>query len=111
LTQFREQYQALIEDIRMMMDCPILLMEPFIFPLPAEYALWEPELHKMSEIIQQLADTNHAEFLPLWEDLLSTAKKEGFSEITTDGIHLTASGHKMITDHWLRNFRLHLLPA
>ena len=111
LTQFREQYQALIEDIRMMMDCPILLMEPFIFPLPAEYALWEPELHKMSEIIQQLADTNHVEFLPLWEDLLSTAKKEGFSEITTDGIHLTASGHKMITDHWLRNFRLHLLPA
>ena len=111
LVQFREQYQALLEDIRLMTDCPILLMEPFIFPHPAEYASWEPELHKMSEIIQQLADTYHAKFLPLWENLLSTAKKEGFSEITTDGIHLTARGHKILTDYWFHNFPLHLLPA
>ena len=38
LAEFREQYQSLIDDIRMMTDCPILLMEPFIFPHPAEYS-------------------------------------------------------------------------
>ena len=104
LAQFREQYQALIEDIRLMTDCPILLMEPFIFPHPAEYASWEPELHQMNEFIRQLAFDNGLFFLPLWEDLLSAAKKDGFSEITTDGIHLTAEGHKILAGQWIRNY-------
>lgn len=75
LADFREQYQTLIDDIRMMTDCPILLMEPFIFPYPAEYSTWEPELHAMSEIIQDIASKNQVTFLPLWENLLLEAKK------------------------------------
>ena len=104
LAQFCEQYQALIEDIRIMTDCPILLMEPFIFPHPAEYDTWEPELHQMNKFIHQLAVDNGLFFLPLWEDLLSAAKKDGFSEITTDGIHLTAEGHKILAGQWIRNY-------
>ena len=104
LAQFREQYQALIEDIRLMTDCPILLMEPFIFPHPAEYATWETELHQMNKFIHQLAVDNGLFFLPLWEDLLSAAKKDGFSEITMDGIHLTAEGHKILAGQWIRNY-------
>ena len=104
LAQFCEQYQALIEDIRIMTDCPILLMEPFIFPHPAEYASWEPELHQMNKLIRQLAFDNGLFFLPLWEDLLSTAQKEGVSEITTHGIHLTAEGHKILAGQWIRNY-------
>ena len=104
LAQFREQYYALIEDIRVIADCPILLMEPFIFPHPAEYASWEPELHQMNKLIRQLAFDNGLFFLPLWEDLLSAAKKDGFSEITTDGIHLTAEGHKILAGQWIRNY-------
>jgi lysophospholipase L1-like esterase len=105
LAQFREQYQALIEDIRTITDCPILLMEPFIFPYPAEYSTWESELHQMNELIRQLAFENHLFFLPLWEDLLSSAKHDGFSKITTDGIHLTVEGHKILAEHWLLNYQ------
>lgn len=102
LALFREQYQALIDEIRVLTDCPILLMEPFIFPHPAEYASWEEDLHQMNQIIQTLALTNHLTFLPLWEMLLSTAKLEGFHAVTTDGIHLTPYGHQLLTDQWLR---------
>lgn len=103
LAEFREQYQSLIDDIRMMSDCPILLMEPFIFPYPAEYALWESELHKMNEIILELASTNNLDFLPLWEALTTLAKKQGSPAVTTDGIHLTAAGHQIIAKRWLEN--------
>ncbi len=101
LAEFREQYQSLIDDIRMMTGCPILLMEPFIFPWPAEYVTWEEELHKMNTIISKLAADNQLNFLPLWEDLRSVAKAEGYSEITTDGIHLTSEGHQLIANKWL----------
>jgi lysophospholipase L1-like esterase len=79
-------------------------MEPFIFPHPAEYATWEPELHQMNKFIHQLAADNGLFFLTLWEDLLSATKKDGFSEITTDGIHLTAKGHKILATQWIRNY-------
>lgn len=104
MAHFPEQYHALLEDIRLMTDCPILLMEPFIFPHPAEYASWENELQQMSAIIQDLAEEYHISFLPLWEEFRSTAKKEGYSEITTDGIHLTAKGHQILADLWLCNY-------
>ena len=104
LSDFRDQYQALIEDIRLMTDCPILLMEPFIFPHPAEYATWEAELYQMNGIIRKLASDNNLGFLPLWENLQSIAKKEGYPEITTDGIHLTSEGHKLLADRWLVNY-------
>lgn len=106
LADFREQYQTLIDDIRMMTDCPILLMEPFIFPYPAEYSTWEPELHAMSEIIQDIASKNQVTFLPLWENLLLEAKKYGYSEITIDGIHLTKYGHQLIAEKWIEKMNL-----
>ena len=106
LADFREQYQTLIDDIRMMTDCPILLMEPFIFPYPAEYSTWEPELHAMSEIIQDIASKNQVTFLPLWENLLLEAKKYGYSEITIDGIHLTKYGHQLIAEKWIEKVNL-----
>lgn len=104
LAEFREQYQALTEDVRMMTDCPILLMEPFIFPHPAEYSTWEPELHKMSEIIQEITAANDLAFLPLWEKLKNFAKNQGYSATTTDGIHLTEAGHRIIANNWLTHF-------
>ena len=106
LADFREQYQTLIDDIRMMTDCPILLMEPFIFPYPAEYSTWEPELHAMSEIIQDIASKNQVTFLPLWENLLLEAKKYGYSEITIDGIHLTKYGHQLIAEKWIEKVNI-----
>lgn len=101
LSQFREEYQALLEEIRIITDCPILLMEPFIFPRPAEYLLWEEELSSMNHIIKGLADANGLSHLPLWDALKTASKELGLSAMTTDGIHLTAAGHKIISDRWL----------
>ena len=106
LADFREHYQSLIDEIRTVTDCPILLMEPFIFPYPAEYATWEAELQQMNQIIRQLAKDNALTFLPLWNQLFTASKTEGFSEITTDGIHLTGTGHDLLAAQWLTHVQL-----
>ena len=103
--QFCETYQNLLDEIRITADCPILLMEPFVFPRPAEYLLWEEELTIMNQMIKELAQSNGAEFLPLWESLRGAEKDLGLSQITTDGIHLTAAGHQIIAERWM-NFYL-----
>ena len=101
IEHFTENYRELLEEIRLITDCPIILMEPFIFPYPAEYALWEPELHKICETISQLAAQYHAQFLPLWDTLASAAMVHGYRKITTDGIHLTKLGHEIVAEKLL----------
>ena len=104
LAEFREQYQALLDEIRVITDCPILLMEPFIFPHPAEYASWEEPLYQMNQMIQELANSNRLAFLPLWESLKNASAESGYAAITTDGIHLTEQGHQLLADTWLTHF-------
>ncbi|MGN0335775.1 MAG: SGNH/GDSL hydrolase family protein [Lachnospiraceae bacterium] len=102
LKKLRQDYEALIEDIRATTDCPILFMEPFIFPHPAEYALWMPDLRKISSIIQETVKAHDLAFLPLWDRLLQAADADGYDAVTTDGIHLTPVGHRIIADAWKR---------
>lgn len=101
LSHFREEYQALLEEIRIITDCPILLMEPFIFPHPAEYLLWKEDLKTMNDIIKELADANGLSWLSLWDSLTLASKENGLSAMTTDGIHLTAAGHELLASRWL----------
>lgn len=102
LAQFRREYESLIEDILRITDCPLLLMEPFIFPHPAEYTFWEPELSIISNIIKEIAALRGLHFLPLWQMLSDAAKVSGFSALTTDGIHLTPYGHALVAKEWNR---------
>ena len=109
LSDFYERYAALLDEIRQRISCPILLMEPFIFPYPAEYSTWEPPLKEMRKRIQQLAQDRNAAFLPLSDLLVEAAKTQGYPAITTDGIHLTDAGHQLIARQWIKHSQL-LLP-
>lgn len=101
---FRNKYETLIEQIQKNANCPIMLMEPFIFPYPAEFQSWEDEFHVMSRIIRDIAQKYELKFVPLWDKLLDFAQEKGFKEITTDGVHLTTKGHRIIADAWMEYF-------
>ena len=102
-TEFKSSYETLICNIRSRFDCPITLIEPFIFPYPQEFLNWYPEVQRMSQTIQQLAQEHNLQFLPTWNALLEYCKIEGFHNYTTDGIHLTEKGHRLLSHLWLSN--------
>ena len=101
LQEFQKNYESLLETIKADSDCPLLLSEPFIFSYPEEYASWDPLVHQISGIIQNIAKSHNVAFLPLWDKLNLTVKRYGFNAVTTDGIHLTAKGHQIIAESWL----------
>ena len=43
-------------------------------------------------------------FLPLHEPLNQLAKELGYPAVTTDGIHLTQAGHRLIAKIWLKHY-------
>lgn len=94
LENFQMNYEMLIESIRQKTNCPIILIEPFIFSRPAEYLSWKAEVQKMSEIIQGIAEKYQLHFLSVSSELNDIV-------FTTDGIHLTSKGHLVLADLWM----------
>ena len=76
----------------------VILMEPFIFPCPAEYQNWIPYVSAMSQKIRSLSFQFSLPFLPLQDYLNKEASVRGFPAVTTDGIHLTALGHRLLAE-------------
>ena len=101
LDLFARTFQELITDILDYGIPRLILMEPFLFPVPARYRLWLPWLSRMSGRIRNLAEYYGLSFIPLQQRLNGEAEKLGYGRITPDGIHLTEEGHRILADAWM----------
>lgn len=97
---FMHNYNTLINSILARTE-KLILMEPFIFPYPQEFSLWIPYVRAMSRCISQLSQKYNVPYILLHDRLNEAAVSQGFNRITTDGIHLTLQGHRILTDHLL----------
>ena len=97
LISFKQHYTELLT-ILTKSTSHIILMEPFLFPWPACYRTWLPFRQKISQMIHQLSEQFQIPYLTLHEELNEKARRYGYSEITTDGIHLTEQGQKFLAD-------------
>lgn len=79
-------------------NCPIILMEPFIFPWPLEYQNWISPVRNMSQGIGHLAEEFHCPFIRLHDFLNEQAQLLGTETLTPDGIHLTETGHHLLAE-------------
>lgn len=94
---FFEKYRELLQLLVPKTSC-LILMEPFIFPFPAEYQNWIPYVKTMSEGIEKLACEYHLPYLLLHDDLNAAAAWYRADALTEDGIHLTSAGYEIITE-------------
>lgn len=97
LTQFFYNYESLIRQLRQTVN-QIILLEPFIFPVPEEFLTWIPYVNEMSEGIRSLARRYQLPFLPLQKYFLQVSEKAGLVSITTDGIHLSHYGQSLLAE-------------
>lgn len=119
--KFTQNYEHLLKSLRFLTNARILCIAPFVFPYPQEYLLWIPFIRLMERSITGLTEKYQMECL-LMQDILceaaapasNAASSAGnysgrpdchtFSDpaayclITTDGIHLTPYGHRILTD-------------
>lgn len=95
MDDFSQNYERLLQLLSKETE-RIILMEPFVFPRPAEYRLWFPYVEEMSRRIKNLADLYTLPYIPLHNPLNQEAQIYGMDKVTVDGIHLTTSGHEFI---------------
>ena len=96
----------LLSEILAHTDAGLLCMAPFIFPHPQEYQLWIPDVIRAETAIAETTEKYRIPFLPLHNFFNTCAEKEGYEKITWDGVHLTALGHQLLADQWLKKYGL-----
>lgn len=101
---FAEDYDRLLCEIAEDTSAKIICMAPFIFPHPQEYENWVPHIQKVEEIEREVAKKNRVGFVSLHDRLKKEADVFGYEAITTDGIHLTEQGAKVVADEWMKKY-------
>lgn len=96
--KFFSLYERLLDEIITWSDASILLLTPFIFPHPAEYASWIPSVREAETMICHCAASFHVPVLTLHDRFHHFALELGMDAVTTDGIHLTQAGHQFLAD-------------
>lgn len=91
-------YHEMLFDLSRETIAKIVTLEPFVFPSNGMYEDWVPWQEKMSKNIKKLARNYGASFVPLQEPLNEKIQQLGYDAITTDGIHLTSTGHKVLAE-------------
>lgn len=99
--EFTRYCRRILENITSSGIPSVILLEPFIFSSPAEYLCWHPFICQESEILQELASCFGAVFLPLHERMNAQNDDRGNSILTTDGIHLSEAGSRLLASSWL----------
>ena len=99
-------YHEMLFDLSRETEAEIITLEPFIFPKEGKYEDWLPWQKKMSKNIRKLARNYHAKFIPVQEPLEREIEKRGHDAITTDCIHLTETGHKILAEIVREGFKL-----
>ncbi|MEZ3180922.1 GDSL family lipase [Streptomyces pimonensis] len=81
----------------------LVLVEPFLVPVRSEQWDWRADLDARIHVVRRLAAEFDAALLSA-DGLLNQAAREAGdpAEIADDGVHLTALGHSVLADAWIR---------
>lgn len=98
LTDYQKNFSQLLEEIRRDFSGTLFLLEPFLFPCPAEFQNWMRLRERFSKIMEETGKSFQCTFLPLQSLLVESCSPSSFSLLTIDGIHLTETGNQLLAD-------------
>lgn len=99
LAYYEEDLRALAQEITAP-GSQLLLIEPFLFPRPAEYLTWQPCVECFAKIVRETAREAGCQWIAPAKHFARAAAASplGQDAVTTDGIHLTPAGQKILAE-------------
>ncbi|OKP95515.1 SGNH/GDSL hydrolase family protein [Paenibacillus sp. P46E] len=100
--QFEASYRDLIERTLAATSAKLVLVEPFVLPVPEDRKGWRQDLDPKIHVVRELAREYGAVLVPI-DGLFAAASVKAESAFwAPDGVHPSPAGHALITDAWLR---------
>lgn len=100
---YEDYYENLIKQVQYVLpNTPILLIEPFVFPIGVYQKSWDVELFEEQAIVKQLAKKFNTYYLPLQSILNAQLQTYSMADLAGDGVHPSDLGHEIIKDAILK---------
>jgi lysophospholipase L1-like esterase len=99
---FGENYRALLEDVTKKQGARLILLEPFVLPVPVDRVQWREDLDPKIAVVRQLAREFRAILVPLDGIFAQASTQREPAFWAGDGVHPSNAGHALIAQSWLR---------
>ncbi|MDB5084949.1 MAG: lipolytic protein family [Bacilli bacterium] len=99
---FTAGYRELLVATKQTLDANIILVEPFVLPVPEDRKAWREDLDPKINAIRELAREFSTLLVPL-DGLFAQASTRAASAFwAPDGVHPSPAGHGLIAQAWLQ---------
>lgn len=98
--EFRDSYSRVLTKLTQS-GIKVLILEPFLLPVPADRHAWREDLDPKIDVIRNLAREFGTAYVPL-DGLFAAASTRRESAFwLPDGVHPSPAGHALIAEHYI----------
>ena len=102
---FESTYRDLLTQAKATCGARLILMEPFVLPIPEDRIRWREDLDAKVHAVRRLAREFDAILIPLDGLFAQAACRPNMAYWAPDGVHPTPAGHALIARHWLKSVK------
>ncbi|WP_391573330.1 SGNH/GDSL hydrolase family protein [Cohnella sp.] len=99
---FAAGYRDLLERTSQMTKAKIVMLEPFVLPVPEDRKQWREDLDPKINVVRELAREFGAHLVPLDGLFAQASTKAPSADWAPDGVHPSPAGHALIARAWLQ---------
>ena len=98
---FERSYRAIAERVRNELGATLVILEPFVLPVPADRVAWRDDLDPKIQAARRVAADFGAVYVPLDGMFARAAAQRDAAFWAGDGVHPSPAGHALIAQAWL----------
>jgi acyl-CoA thioesterase-1 len=100
--EFETNYRTLLERTTTALpSIKLILMEPFVLPVPDDRRTWREDLDPKLAVVRHLAREFNALLIPLDGIFAAACTQQPPAFWAADGVHPSSAGHALIAKSWL----------
>ncbi len=98
---FGKDYRNILMQAKKDLGCQIVILEPFVLPVPDDRKKWREDLDPKISVCRELALEFADAYVPLDGLFASAACRQKPAYWAADGVHPSYAGHMLIANKWL----------
>lgn len=98
---FENDYRKILQDIRDNLNSQIIIIEPFLLPVPEDRIAWREDLDPKITAVRKLAYEFADAYVPMDGIFAAASCRCEHAFWAADGVHPTQAGHMLIAQAWM----------
>jgi acyl-CoA thioesterase-1 len=99
--EYENNYRYILNEVKTKTNAEIIILEPYVLPIPADRITWREDLDPKIQKARQLAREFNALYIPLDGLFASLSANISPELLASDGVHSTDYGHALIAKAWI----------